>query len=75
MKPMPDYRFTVSYEQDEDGVFIAECLELRGCHASGATMDEAREMIREVIEIHVEELTARGEPIAQNVLETVDIAI
>jgi predicted RNase H-like HicB family nuclease len=75
MKPMPDYRFTVSYEQDEDGAFIAECLELRGCHADGATKAEAREMIREVIELHVGVLTSRGEPIPQPDLETLDLAM
>jgi len=28
-------------EQDEDGVFVAECLSLPGCISQGATRDEA----------------------------------
>jgi predicted RNase H-like HicB family nuclease len=75
MKPMPEYRFTVSYEQDEDGGFVAECLELRGCHADGATREEARAMIREAIQLHVEVLTDRGDPVPQPDVETLDLAM
>lgn len=75
MKPMPDYRFTVRFDQDEDGAYIAECLELRGCHADGATRQEALAMIREAIELHVDVLAERGEPIPQPDLETLDLAI
>ncbi len=36
---MPSYRVLI--EQDEDGVFLAECPSLPGCISQSATRDEA----------------------------------
>lgn len=43
-------------EQDEDGVFIAECPALQGCYAQGKTYEEAIENIKDVITMCIEEL-------------------
>ena len=72
---MADHRFTIRFEQDEDGVFIAECIDLPGCHAHGATKDEARDQLREAIALHVEVLTERGERIPPADTEMLDLAV
>lgn len=42
-------------EMDEDGVFIVSCPTFQGCHSYGATIEEALDNIREVIEMCLEE--------------------
>lgn len=53
---MKSYNLQVIIEQDEDGVFIAECPALQGCYAQGKTYEEAIENIKDVIAICIEEL-------------------
>jgi predicted RNase H-like HicB family nuclease len=65
-----DYEFTVVIERDEDGAYIAICPVLPGCHTAGDTEEEARELIRDAIRLHVEYLLERGEPIPQEVPTT-----
>ena len=48
--------FYVLIEQDEDGVFVGEVPQLRGCYTQDRTMDELLLNIREVIELCLEEL-------------------
>lgn len=48
--------FYVLIEQDEDGFFVGEVPQLRGCYTQGRTMDELLQNIREVIELCLEEL-------------------
>ena len=43
-------------EQDEDGIFVAECPALQGCYAQGKTYEEAIENIKDVITMCIEEL-------------------
>ncbi|MBT4513105.1 MAG: type II toxin-antitoxin system HicB family antitoxin [Chloroflexi bacterium] len=42
-------KFIVSIEQDEDGVFIAECPSIPGCVSQGKTEQESMENIKEAI--------------------------
>ncbi|MBI4684489.1 MAG: type II toxin-antitoxin system HicB family antitoxin [Nitrospirae bacterium] len=53
---MKNYNLQVIIEQDEDGVFIAECPALQGCYAQGKTYEEAIENIKDVIAMCIEEL-------------------
>lgn len=53
---MKNYNLQVIIEQDEDGIFIAECPALQGCYAQGKTYEEAIENIRDVIAMCIEEL-------------------
>jgi len=41
--------FTVIVEKDEDGFYVAEVPELRGCHTQARSLDELMERIREAI--------------------------
>ena len=51
---MKNYNFTVILEKDEDGTYIAEVPDLKGCYTQGKTPEEAMENIKEVIELCLE---------------------
>ena len=60
---MPDYKFTVVMEQDEDGLYIASVPLLQGCYTQGKTYEEALENIKDAIRLHIEARQALGEPV------------
>ena len=64
-------KFRVLIEPDEDGVFVASCPSLPGCHSQGATRGEAMANIREAIEGYLESLRAHDEPIPPGIAEDV----
>ena len=43
-----------------DGNYSAYCPDLPGCIATGATVEDTRDRIREAIEVHIEGLKAEG---------------
>ena len=47
--------FYALIEKDEDGLFIGEVPQLKGCYTQGKTLDELMVNIREVIELCLEE--------------------
>jgi predicted RNase H-like HicB family nuclease len=61
---MPDYKFTVVAERDEDGLYVASVPFLQGCYTQGATYEEALENIKDAIKLHIEARRALGEPMA-----------
>ncbi len=52
---MQNYIFTALIEKDEDGMYIAEVPDLKGCYTQGKTLQEVLENIKEVIELCLEE--------------------
>ena len=42
-------------ERDEDGYFIGEAPQLKGCYSQGETIEELLDNMREVIELCIEE--------------------
>ena len=46
--------FTVLIEQNESGIYVARVPDISGCHTQGKTIDQARERIREAIELCLE---------------------
>ncbi len=46
--------FTVIIEQDEEGYFIAEVPEIKGCHTQAKSLDELMERIKEAIRLCLE---------------------
>ena len=59
-----DRTFTAYVEFDEETeLFVGTVPGLPGAHSQGATLDELTANLREVIELIIEERTARGESI------------
>ena len=56
-------KFRVIIQQDEDGMFIAECPSLPGCISQGKTREEALENVRDAITGYLESLKKHNEPI------------
>jgi predicted RNase H-like HicB family nuclease len=56
-------KFVVNIYQDEDGVYIAECLSIPGCVSQGKTREEAEKNIREAIKECLEVRAEKGLPI------------
>lgn len=69
-------RYRVIIEQDEDGVFIAECPALPGCISQGETRREALQNIADAIEGYIESLKKHGEAIPPPITEElVEVAV
>jgi predicted RNase H-like HicB family nuclease len=47
--------FYVVIERDEDGYYVGEVPQLKGCYSQGETIDELMSNMREVIELCLEE--------------------
>lgn len=60
---MKRYRYTVVVEKDEDGVYIASCPAIPGCHTQGDTYEEAMENIKDAINLNIAARRDLGEPI------------
>jgi len=59
---MESTRYAVVIERSSSG-FGVYVPDLPGCVAVGETEDEARQLIREAIEVHLEELRNGGDPV------------
>jgi predicted RNase H-like HicB family nuclease len=46
--------FQILIQRDEDGIYIASCPAIMGCHTQGDTYEEALENIKEAIEVNIE---------------------
>jgi len=64
---MPDYKFTVIVEQDEDGLYVASVPLLQGCYTQGKTYEEALENIKDAIKLHIEACQSLGEPVPMEI--------
>jgi len=60
---MKRYRYTVIIEKDEDGVYIASCPALPGCHTQGDTYEEALENLKDAINLNIAARRDLGEPV------------
>lgn len=56
-------KYRVLIEQDEDGIFVAECTTLPGCISQGNTRNEAIENIKDAIEGYLTSLKLHDDPI------------
>ncbi|UUX93382.1 type II toxin-antitoxin system HicB family antitoxin [Methanoplanus endosymbiosus] len=48
-------RFTVIIERDEDGIYIAEVPQLKGCHTQAKDLNTLIDRIREAVELCIDE--------------------
>jgi predicted RNase H-like HicB family nuclease len=58
-------RYTVRFERDESGHWIATVRGIRGCHTYGRTLDEARSRVREALSLFVDD--AGSAPLREDV--------
>lgn len=54
VKAFKDLQFKALIERDENGLYVASVPELPGCYIQGKTLEEARERIKEAIELVLE---------------------
>jgi predicted RNase H-like HicB family nuclease len=62
-------KFRIIINQDEDGVFVAECPTLPGCISQGSNRKEALENINDAIKGYIESLKKHNEPIPPSIFE------
>ncbi|HOC93703.1 MAG TPA: type II toxin-antitoxin system HicB family antitoxin [bacterium] len=63
-------KYRVIIEQDEDGVFVAECPSFPGCVSQGATRAEAEENIKDAIKGYIESLMKHNEAAPPSIYES-----
>jgi predicted RNase H-like HicB family nuclease len=63
VKSMGVLDFKVLLEPDGTGGYVVVCPSLQGCYSQGETIDEALTNIREAIQLCLDELRDRGEPL------------
>ncbi len=74
---MSSLKFNVVYEDAGEGWVYAHVPELPEVHTQGESLDQAREMVRDAIELVLEERRERGEvipPTGWALVEAVEIA-
>jgi predicted RNase H-like HicB family nuclease len=77
---MPTYRYTVVFEPAEEGGYVVHVPALNGAATQGETLEEAREMAKDLIAGYLEALAKDGipapteefDPIKEPVREIVD---
>ncbi len=52
---MAEVKYRAVYEREPDGRWTVEIPQVRGCHTYGRTIDQARERIREALELFVKD--------------------
>lgn len=55
--------YRVLFRKEPEGGFTAIVPSLPGCVSFGKTLEEAKVMVREAIELYLESLKAHGEPV------------
>ncbi|MFH2021380.1 MAG: type II toxin-antitoxin system HicB family antitoxin [archaeon] len=56
-------KFRIHIEQDEDGIFVAECPSLPGCVSQGKTRSDAVVNIKDAMKGYIVSLKKHNEPI------------
>lgn len=59
----------------EDGYFVVECPSLPGCISQGKTRQEAIGNIREAIQLYIDVLLEKGQPVPDEKFETLLVAV
>jgi len=64
-------RYRILIEQDEDGMYVAECPSLPGCVSQGESRKEALANIQDAIKGYLESLKKHDEPIPPSIEEEI----
>jgi len=69
-------KYRIIIEQDEDGIYVAECPSLPGCISQGNTRSEAIANIQDAIRGYLKSLKKHSEPIPPSITEEiVEVAV
>ena len=69
-------KFRILIQQDEGGVYVAECPSLPGCVSQGKTREEALKNIEDAVAGYLESLKKHGDPVPPPITEeVVDFAV
>ncbi len=69
-------KYRIIIEQDEDGIYVAECPSLPGCISQGSTRSEAIANIQDAIRGYLKSLKKHNEPIPPSITEEiVEVAV
>ncbi len=67
-------KYRIIIEQDEDGIYVAQCPSLPGCISQGKTRKEALNNIEDAMKGYLESLKKHKEPIPPSIEEeTIEI--
>lgn len=64
-------KYRIFLEQDEDGMYVAECPSLPGCVSQGQTRKEALENIQDAMKGYLESLKKHNDPIPPPIEEEI----
>jgi predicted RNase H-like HicB family nuclease len=62
-------KFRIIIEQDEDGIYVAECPILPGCISQGKTREEALANVKDAIYGYLLSLKKHNEPVPPSIEE------
>jgi len=68
------YRYTIISEKVEEN-YSAYCPDLPGCIATGATVEETTQRMKEAIEFHIEGLEREKMPVPEPSTEAISIEV
>jgi len=63
-----DYRLPIEMERIEEGVYLANCPVIQGCHAEGRTIGEALDNLQGVARVIYELCRDKGLPFIRDIL-------
>ncbi len=72
VEPQANSKRKVLLYPGEDGYFVVEVPSLPGCISQGKTREEALTNIEEAIDLYIEALQDRGEPVPDDRVEVVN---
>ena len=64
-------KYRIIIEQDEDGIFVAECPTLPGCVSQGKTRADAIANIKDAVKGYIVSLEKHNEPIPPSIDEEI----
>ena len=64
-------KYRILIEQDEDGIFVAECPSLPGCISQGKNRKEVLINIQDAIKGYLESLRKHDEPVPPSIEEEI----
>ena len=64
-------KYRILIEQDEDGIFVAECPSLPGCISQGKNRKEVLRNIQDAIKGYLESLKKHNEPVPPSIEEEI----